>query len=77
MAAGRLSPLGYLRTMRRPAASAVFAWDDPWPALLDIPLSAARVVTRRLSRRSRDGAAACSRHGCHPNARISGHTDHG
>jgi predicted ATP-grasp superfamily ATP-dependent carboligase len=51
-----LSPLGYLRTMRRPSASAVFAWDDPWPALIDIPLSAARVVTRRLSRRNRHGA---------------------
>jgi D-aspartate ligase len=58
MAAGRLSPLGYLRTARRPAASAVFAWDDPWPALVDIPLSAARVATRRLSRRNRPGAAA-------------------
>ena len=56
IAAGRLSPLGYLRTVRRPSASAVFAWDDPWPALIDIPLSAARVVTRRLSRRNRHGA---------------------
>jgi hypothetical protein len=30
-----------------------FRRDDPWPALIDIPLSAARVVTRRLSRRNR------------------------
>jgi predicted ATP-grasp superfamily ATP-dependent carboligase len=57
MAAGRLSPFGYLRGMRRPAAAAVFAWDDPWPALIDIPLSAARVVTRRLSRRNRQSTA--------------------
>ena len=58
MAAGRLSPIGYLRTLQRPSASAVFAWDDPWPAVLDIPLSAVRVVTRRLSRRNRKPAAA-------------------
>jgi D-aspartate ligase len=58
MAAGRLSPIDYLRTLQRPSASAVFAWDDPWPAVLDIPLSAARVVTRRLSRRNRKPAAA-------------------
>jgi len=58
MAAGRLSPIGYLRTLRRPSASAVFAWDDPWPAVLDIPLSAARVVTRRLTRRNRNTVAA-------------------
>jgi D-aspartate ligase len=54
MAAGRLSLLGYLQSVRRPAAAAVFAWDDPWPALIDIPLSAARVITRRLSRRNRN-----------------------
>ncbi len=58
IATGRLSPIGYLRTLRRPSASAVFAWDDPWPAILDIPLSAVRVVTRRLSRRNRNTAAA-------------------
>ncbi len=58
MAAGRLSPIEYLRTLRRPSASAVFAWDDPWPAMVDIPLSAVRVVTRRLSRRNRNAATA-------------------
>jgi D-aspartate ligase len=58
MAAGRLSPIGYLRTLRRPSASAVFAWDDPWPAVIDIPLSTARVVMRRLSRRNHSTAAA-------------------
>jgi predicted ATP-grasp superfamily ATP-dependent carboligase len=58
MAAGRLSPLSYLRSLGRTSARAVFAFDDPWPAVIDIPLSAARVVTRRLSRRNRDAAAA-------------------
>ena len=58
MAAGRLSPLGYLRSLRGASANAVFAWDDPWPALADIPLSAARVIGRRLARRHRQTAAA-------------------
>jgi D-aspartate ligase len=58
MAAGRLSPIDYLRTLSGPSASAVFAWDDPWPAVIDIPLSAVRVVTRRLSRRNRTAATA-------------------
>jgi predicted ATP-grasp superfamily ATP-dependent carboligase len=51
MFAGRLSPAAYLRSLRRSSASAVFAWDDPWPAALDLPLVAARVATRRFSRR--------------------------
>jgi D-aspartate ligase len=53
MAAGRLSVFDYLRSLSQTSARAVFAFDDPWPAVIDIPLSAARVVTRRLSRRSR------------------------
>jgi predicted ATP-grasp superfamily ATP-dependent carboligase len=55
--AGRLSPFAYLRSIRGASAAAVFAWDDPWPALLDLPLSAARVAVRRLSRRGRRAAA--------------------
>jgi len=51
--AGTLSPIAYLRSLRRPLVFAVFAWDDPLPALLDLPLSAARVAARWLSRRSR------------------------
>jgi predicted ATP-grasp superfamily ATP-dependent carboligase len=54
---GRLSPLAYLRSIRGSSASAVFAWDDPLPALLDLPLSAARVAVRRLTRRG-DRAAS-------------------
>lgn len=56
MFAGRLSPLTYLHSFRRPLAWAVFAWDDPLPALFDLPLSAVRVAARWLSRRK--GAAA-------------------
>jgi len=56
--AGRLAPLDYLRSLRLSAASAVFAWDDPRPAALDLPLAAARVAKRRLSRRRREAAAS-------------------
>lgn len=51
MLAGRLSPAAYLRSFRRPTALAVFAWDDPVPALLDLPLSAVRIAARWLARR--------------------------
>ena len=56
MLAGRLSPSDYLRSLRPSAATAVFAWDDPWPAAIDLPLVAARVAKRRLSRRHRNNA---------------------
>lgn len=49
--AGRLTPSAYLQSFRRPLARAVFAWDDPMPALLDLPLSAIRVAARWLARR--------------------------
>ncbi len=39
-------------------AAAVFAWDDPLPAALDLPLVATRVTRRRLARGERDLAAA-------------------
>ena len=51
MLAGRLTPSAYLQSFRRPLARAVFAWDDPMPALLDVPLSAVRFATRWLVRR--------------------------
>ena len=54
MLAGRLSVSSYLHSLRRSAASAVFAWDDPWPGFADLPLSAIRVVARRLCRRYSD-----------------------
>jgi D-aspartate ligase len=61
MLAGTLSPIGYLRSLRPASASAVLAWDDPRPAALDLPLVAARVAKRRLSRgvaRSQETASA-------------------
>jgi predicted ATP-grasp superfamily ATP-dependent carboligase len=56
MLRGRLSLVAYLRSFRRPMALAVFAWDDPVPALLDLPLSATRVAARWLARH-KTGAA--------------------
>ena len=56
MLAGRLSPAAYLRSLRGPRALAVFAWDDPVPALLDLPLSAVRVAARWLARRKSTAA---------------------
>jgi len=35
---GRLSVRAYLRSIRGPVESAIFAWDDPLPGLLDLPL---------------------------------------
>jgi D-aspartate ligase len=58
MLIGRLSPLAYLRTFKSRSASAVFAWDDPAPALLDLPLVAVRAARRRLVRRDRVAAPA-------------------
>ena len=48
---GSLPPTAYLRLFQGPLAFAVFAWDDPLPALLDLPLSAIRVAARWLARR--------------------------
>lgn len=50
MLAGQLAPSAYLQSFHRPLARAVFAWDDPMPALLDLPLSAVRVAARWLTR---------------------------
>jgi D-aspartate ligase len=55
MLAGTFKPAGALRPA---AASAVFALDDPLPALLDLPLVATRVAKRRLARSDRELAAA-------------------
>ena len=48
---GTMPPTAYLRSFQRPLALAVFAWDDPVPALVDLPLSAVRVAGRWLARR--------------------------
>lgn len=46
---GELTPAGYLRSLGQRLTFAAFAWDDPLPGLLELPLTAARVVTRKLS----------------------------
>ena len=48
---GRLSVRNYVRSLRRPLESAIFAWDDPLPGLLDLPLFAGTLGKRVLQRR--------------------------
>jgi predicted ATP-grasp superfamily ATP-dependent carboligase len=45
---GDLSVSGYLATLGQRLTFAAFAWDDPLPGLLELPLTAWRVVSRRL-----------------------------
>ena len=45
---GRLSLGAYLNSLRRPIESAIFASDDPWPGLLELPLMAYRHGRRFL-----------------------------
>lgn len=54
---GALSVADGARSLRPSAASAVFAWDDPVPAMLDLPVVAARIVKRRLARAAVSPAA--------------------
>ena len=44
---GRLAISEYVRSLRRPRESAIFAWDDPLPGLAEFPLLA-YVLARRL-----------------------------
>jgi D-aspartate ligase len=57
MLSGTLTTPDLLRSWRSSWASAVFAWDDPWPATLDLPLVAARVAKRCFWRGDRQTAA--------------------
>lgn len=54
---GRLSLGAYLTTFRPPLESAVFAVDDPWPALLELPVMAYLLARRRLRGRARESSA--------------------
>jgi predicted ATP-grasp superfamily ATP-dependent carboligase len=47
---GRLSLMAYLRSLLKPMESAIFAWDDPAPGLLDLPLLAWTLAKRFLRR---------------------------
>jgi predicted ATP-grasp superfamily ATP-dependent carboligase len=48
IADGRLSLMAYLRSLQWPLVFAVFAWDDPLPAILEVPLLASVMLGRRL-----------------------------
>jgi D-aspartate ligase len=49
---GRLSFRSYLRSFQRPRESAIFAWDDPAPGFLDLPLLAYALGKRCLSQKA-------------------------
>jgi predicted ATP-grasp superfamily ATP-dependent carboligase len=53
IARGDLSLTSYLASLAKPRVFSTFASDDPMPALVDLPITAYRVITRRLLRRSR------------------------
>ena len=48
MALGILSPVSYVKSLRRPLRFAAFAADDPLPGIVDLPLALSRVLARRL-----------------------------
>lgn len=48
MGRGRLKPTDYLKSLPLVRAWAAFAFNDPKPGLLDLPLTAYRVLTRRV-----------------------------
>jgi predicted ATP-grasp superfamily ATP-dependent carboligase len=48
IAAGHLAPRDYLSSLRGPLQFAALAADDPLPAVIDVPLSLARVFTKRM-----------------------------
>jgi len=45
---GDFSLVSYLRSLRGPLESAIFSWDDPAPALLDLPLFACSMGKRAM-----------------------------
>jgi D-aspartate ligase len=45
---GRLTLGDYARSALRPRSFAAFAAEDPWPAIVDLPIVAGRVLMRRL-----------------------------
>jgi D-aspartate ligase len=46
---GDLDFLAYIKAIRRKVTFAAFAWDDPLPGLLELPLMAYRVVCRAIA----------------------------
>jgi predicted ATP-grasp superfamily ATP-dependent carboligase len=47
MMRGHLSPRTYLSSLRGPRESAIFARDDPWPGVSELPMLMG-VLARRL-----------------------------
>jgi predicted ATP-grasp superfamily ATP-dependent carboligase len=58
LAARRMAPRDYLRSLRRPLERAMFSLDDPLPGLLDMPLLLASMLRRRLRSLRRRGTGA-------------------
>lgn len=46
---GDITAMGYLRSLGQRLTFAAFAWDDPLPGLLELPLTGTRVMARKLS----------------------------
>ena len=55
---GQLSPFGYLASLRPPIELAIFALDDPLPALLEVPASIYLAWARRKIAATRSVRAA-------------------
>jgi D-aspartate ligase len=49
VARGRLSVRGYLRSLGGPRERAIFAGDDPWPGLTEVPMLAVTLLRRLAS----------------------------
>ncbi len=58
MIRGQISFADYLRSLRQTLVFATFAWDDPLPGIIELPLTAWRVVTRSVASLWRRGEPA-------------------
>ncbi|GAC1549552.1 MAG: hypothetical protein NVS2B5_04730 [Beijerinckiaceae bacterium] len=56
--AGRISVSDFIASLRPPIVFAAFAWDDPFPGIIELPLTLARALARRAPKNAeiwRDG----------------------
>ncbi len=58
MIRGHISFADYVRSLRQKLVFASFAWDDPLPGIIEMPLTAYRVVTRSIASLWRRGEPA-------------------
>jgi predicted ATP-grasp superfamily ATP-dependent carboligase len=49
MARGHIGFADYVHSLRQQLTFASFAWDDPWPGIIELPLTAWRVVGRAIA----------------------------